>query len=191
MFRGQDKRAAEWEAAGYVSLAVDEDGDIDAAPSDDTDDADDADDAPFDDDDDEENLTCQFGDASKPVAVPASDGALVLVSVDNSGSWGRGGFFTAVDTNISPAVGEAYELAGDMSDLKLGDVHIVTISPALKVALMVTQTRKRSSNEVSGVQDGALLTCLRKVASVAKAERFAVHTPRLGAGLPGFNWHVH
>ena len=171
-------------------MSVDEDGDIDAAPSDD---ADDADDAPFDDDDDddEENLTCQFGDASKPVAVPASDGALVLVSVDNSGSWGRGGFFTAVDTNISPAVGEAYELAGEMSDLKLGDVHIVTISPALKVALMVTQTRKRSSNEVSGVQDGALLTCLRKVASVAKAERFAVHTPRLGAGLPGFNWHVH
>lgn len=46
--------------------------------------------------------------------------------MDDSGSWGRGGFFWAI-AKISPAPQKNYETAAEMGDLHLGDAHLVQI----------------------------------------------------------------
>jgi len=49
---------------------------------------------------------------------------LTLNVTDDSGYWGRGGLFTAIN-NVSDQPKKQYELADEMKDLHLGDVHLV------------------------------------------------------------------
>lgn len=46
--------------------------------------------------------------------------------VDNSGRWGRGGVFSALSAR-SPRPEQQYELAHQMSDLHLGEVHLIAV----------------------------------------------------------------
>lgn len=48
--------------------------------------------------------------------------------VDDSGSWGNGGVFKALDT-LSPAPRNAYTAAGNNDDLSLGQTHLVRTHP--------------------------------------------------------------
>jgi hypothetical protein len=125
-------------------------------------------------------------------------GVIIIACVDDSGSWGRGGFFTAL-SNLSPRVAEAYERAGEFSDLKLGSAHIIRIdelqdeanelSPSISssssqgvyVCLLITQTR-RSGQAPSGIQHAALIEALNKTARFAQQHRLSIHSPRLGWG---------
>ncbi len=50
----------------------------------------------------------------------------VTYSLDDSGRWGKGGLFSALSSrSLEPQT--AYELAGRMKDLSLGDAHVVPI----------------------------------------------------------------
>ena len=47
-------------------------------------------------------------------------------TVDNSGRWGRGGVFSALSAR-SPRPEQQYEMAHEMNDLHLGDVHLIAV----------------------------------------------------------------
>ena len=62
------------------------------------------------------------------VTCPQIDGNVVIAScMDDSGRWSKGGMFRALD-KLSPDVQKLYTTAKKNRDLKLGDVHIVSIS---------------------------------------------------------------
>jgi hypothetical protein len=69
------------------------------------------------------------------------------------GSWGRGGFFSALSRS-SPSIASAYELAGEMDDLQLGQAHLIDIGVIEQrqtfVALLITQSRNKEGTTVSG-----------------------------------------
>lgn len=46
--------------------------------------------------------------------------------LDDSGNWGRGGFFWAI-AKLSPLPQSSYETAAEMDDIHLGDAHLVQI----------------------------------------------------------------
>jgi hypothetical protein len=52
----------------------------------------------------------------------------IFSCLDNSGQWGHGGFFKAI-SSLSKLPEENYALAHKMGDLKLGDVHLIRITP--------------------------------------------------------------
>ena len=58
--------------------------------------------------------------------VRADPNTVLLLSVDNSGRWGRGGVFSALSAR-SPRPEQQYEMAHQMKDLHLGDVHLVAV----------------------------------------------------------------
>ena len=47
-------------------------------------------------------------------------------TVDNCGRWGRGGVFSALSAR-SPRPEQQYEMAHQMNDLHLGDVHLIAV----------------------------------------------------------------
>jgi len=51
----------------------------------------------------------------------------VVRFVDNSGTWGSGGMFSAI-ARLSSKVPEAYEAAYEADDLHLSDLHLVPVS---------------------------------------------------------------
>jgi hypothetical protein len=123
------------------------------------------------------------GDASSPCCSPA----VVINCVDNSGNWGKRGFFAAISSK-SNLPGEQYQRAAQYDDVHLGDAHLCEIAAGLFVANLVVQSR--SKGEVSGIKLKHLETALQKVAMVAREQKLSVHMPRIGAGLPGFNWYA-
>jgi O-acetyl-ADP-ribose deacetylase (regulator of RNase III) len=75
-------------------------------------------------DQDNEYLHFVTGDATKPQCT--SPAAIIVNCLDNSGQWGRGGFFNAISA-LSVLPEQNYAMAHKMGDLKLGDVHLVPI----------------------------------------------------------------
>ncbi len=81
-------------------------------------------------------LYYEVGDASKPnlrnapTAIRSKiTGSIILNCVDDSGVWGRGGFFRALDS-LSPIVAQGYSMAGGADDLHLGDAHLIHVGTA-------------------------------------------------------------
>lgn len=121
------------------------------------------------------------GDASK------QESGIILCCVDNSGVWGRGGFFSAL-SNLSSDIASSYETAGSLDDINLGDSHLIEVKSGLFVALLVCQKRNRDGS-VSGIMHDYFSTCLVKIRNFAEMNRLDVHSPRIGAGTPNFNWY--
>ncbi|CAH8596700.1 unnamed protein product [Dicrocoelium dendriticum] len=80
-----------------------------------------------------------LGDASEPLTKFGESGpseetytrpAIVCLTLDDSGSWPHGGFFGALSQR-STRPKEAYELAGELDDLQLGDCHMVVVTNSL------------------------------------------------------------
>ncbi|CAH8605761.1 unnamed protein product [Schistosoma margrebowiei] len=79
----------------------------------------------------------KIGDASEPLSIFSLmkaenkiDGTppyFVCTTIDNSGHWSHGGIFRALDRRSNNKIKDAYELAGQMDDLNLGDCLIVPI----------------------------------------------------------------
>ena len=144
-------------------------------------------------------LTYVSGDVTKPIADDNLETAIVIHCVDNSGQWGEGGVFTALN-KLSPDVASRYELAFNMKDLAFGDVHLVPIKqptqsdeePRTYVALIVAQ--KRSTKGVIGdidvkVLDSAFAVIAQFCKTKGTKRTFAVHSPRLGHSMKTFNWY--
>ncbi|CAH8611650.1 unnamed protein product [Heterobilharzia americana] len=78
----------------------------------------------------------KIGDASSPLScfsINRSENSIdgippyfVCFTVDDSGSWGRGGIFRSLDARSSQ-IKSVYELAGQMDDIELGDCLLIPV----------------------------------------------------------------
>ncbi|KAM4807012.1 chromodomain-helicase-DNA-binding protein 1-like isoform X2 [Urocitellus parryii] len=132
------------------------------------------------------------GDVTHPQA--QAEDAFIVHCVDDSGRWGRGGLFTALEAR-SAEPRKIYELAGKMKDLSLGGVLLFPIDDKESrntgqdlLALVVAQHRDRS-NVLSGIKMAALEEGLKKIFLAAKKKKASVHLPRIGHATRGFNWY--
>lgn len=133
-----------------------------------------------------------LGDVTHP-HMAASD-AIIVHCVDDSGRWGRGGLFTALEVR-SDEPRKQYELAGKMKDLELGHVLLFPIDDKQsrpdgqdQLALIVAQERDRANN-LSGIHLSALDEGLKKIYVAARKRKASVHLPRIGHSTKGFNWY--
>lgn len=132
------------------------------------------------------------GDVTHPQA--GEEDAVIVHCVDDSGRWGRGGLFTALEVR-SAEPRKIYELAGKMEDLSLGDVLLFPIDDKESrdkgqdlLALVVAQHRDRT-NVLSGIKMAALEEGLKKIFLAAKKKKASIHLPRIGHATKGFNWY--
>uniref|UniRef100_A0A2K6GBH7 Chromodomain helicase DNA binding protein 1 like n=1 Tax=Propithecus coquereli TaxID=379532 RepID=A0A2K6GBH7_PROCO len=183
------KKMAWWEANNYQSFCL---------PSEDSEPED------LEDGEDESSNELDYGDpdstsvkyVSGDVTHPqtGAEDAVIVHCVDDSGRWGRGGLFTALETR-SAEPRKIYELAGKMKDLSLGGVLLFPIDDKESrnqgqdlLALIVAQHRDRS-NVLSGIKMAALEEGLKKIFLAAKKRKASVHLPRIGHSTKGFNWY--
>ncbi|XP_061540195.1 chromodomain-helicase-DNA-binding protein 1-like [Phycodurus eques] len=120
--------------------------------------------------------------------------AIIVHCVDDSGRWGKGGLFTALEVR-SDEPRRRYELAGEMKDLDLASVLFFPIDDKQSrldgndhVALIVAQRRDKA-NKLSGIFLTALDEGLKKIYAAAKRNQASVHLPRIGHATEGFNWY--
>ena len=142
----------------------------------------------------DESSTIRFvsGDATKPVS-DSGEVCVIIHCVDNSGGWGEGGMFSALN-NLGSSIGERYELAADMKDLTFGDTHLIKLSKTnICVALIVAQKRS-SKGTISDIDNTVLDKSFKLIAQFAKKESnegkiVGIHSPRLGHSMKTFNWY--
>uniref|UniRef100_A0A674C1J2 Chromodomain helicase DNA binding protein 1-like n=1 Tax=Salmo trutta TaxID=8032 RepID=A0A674C1J2_SALTR len=182
-------RMAWWESNGYRSLCLPsvESEEEEEEEEDETDDL-----SVTSTDSEHSAISYVLGDVTHPYA--NQDDAIIVHCVDDSGRWGRGGLFTALE-NRSDEPRKQYELAGKMKDLKLGSVLLFPVDDKQsrldgqdQVALIVAQHRARD-NSLSGIHLSALEEGLQKIYRVAKTNKAGVHLPRIGHSTRGFNWY--
>ncbi|TFK04858.1 acidic mammalian chitinase-like [Platysternon megacephalum] len=133
-----------------------------------------------------------MGDVTHPRA--EEEDAIIVHCIDDSGRWGRGGLFTALEVR-SDQPRKIYELAGRMKDVALGRTLLFPIDDKESrnkgqdlLALIVAQHRDRSNN-LSGIKLSALEEGLKKIYLAAKKRNASVHLPRIGHATKGFNWY--
>ncbi|KAL4656875.1 chromodomain-helicase-DNA-binding protein 1-like isoform X2 [Arapaima gigas] len=133
-----------------------------------------------------------LGDVTHPHAI--KEDAIIVHCVDDSGRWGQGGLFTALEVR-SDEPRKQYELAGRMKDLALGHVLLFPIDDKQsrldgqdQLALIVSQQRDQSNN-LSGIKLPALEEALKKICKEAKRKKASVHLPRIGHSTKNFNWY--
>uniref|UniRef100_A0A8C9WMU2 Chromodomain helicase DNA binding protein 1-like n=1 Tax=Scleropages formosus TaxID=113540 RepID=A0A8C9WMU2_SCLFO len=135
-----------------------------------------------------------LGDVTHPQA--NQEDAIIVHCVDDSGHWGRGGLFTALEVR-SDEPRKQYELAGKMKvNCRLQSVvgwliravETFSLWLVLQLALIVAQERDQSNN-LSGIKLPALEEGLKKIHRVAKQKKASVHLPRIGHSTKGFNWY--
>ena len=144
--------------------------------------------------DEDESSTIRFlsGDATKPVS-DSGEVCVIIHCVDNSGGWGEGGMFSALN-NLGSSIGERYELAAEMKDLTFGDTHLIKLSEInICVALIVAQKRS-SKGTISDIDNTVLDKSFKLIAQFAKKESnegkiVGIHSPRLGHSMKTFNWY--
>ncbi|KAM7054458.1 chromodomain-helicase-DNA-binding protein 1-like isoform 3-T3 [Molossus nigricans] len=143
-------------------------------------------------DSDSTSIKYVSGDVTHPQA--GAEDAVIVHCVDDSGCWGRGGLFTALEKR-STEPRRIYELAGKMKDLSLGGVLLFPIDDKESrnkgqdlLALIVAQHRDRS-HVLSGIKMAALEEGLKKISLAAKKKKASVHLPRIGHATKGFNWY--
>uniref|UniRef100_A0A8D0YBK0 Chromodomain-helicase-DNA-binding protein 1-like n=1 Tax=Sus scrofa TaxID=9823 RepID=A0A8D0YBK0_PIG len=183
------KKMAWWESNGYQSFCLPSE---DSEPEDLEDEAEESS-APLDyADPDSTSIKYVSGDVTHPQA--GVEDAVIVHCVDDSGHWGRGGLFTALEAR-SAEPRKIYELAGKMKDLSLGGVLLFPIDEKESrnkgqdlLALIVAQHRDRS-NVLSGIKLAALEEGLKKIFIAARKKKASVHLPRIGHATKGFNWY--
>ncbi|XP_055664158.1 chromodomain-helicase-DNA-binding protein 1-like isoform X2 [Falco peregrinus] len=133
-----------------------------------------------------------MGDVTHPKA--EEEDAIIVHCLDDSGHWGRGGLFTALEAR-SDQPRKIYEMAGKMKDLELGGTLLFPIDDKKSrkkgqdlLALIVAQHRDQSNN-LSGIKLSALEKGLKKISLAAKKRNATVHLPRIGYATKGFNWY--
>uniref|UniRef100_A0A3P9D0P4 Chromodomain helicase DNA binding protein 1-like n=1 Tax=Maylandia zebra TaxID=106582 RepID=A0A3P9D0P4_9CICH len=143
-------------------------------------------------DSDSTDIHYVLGDVTHPHT--ARGDAIIVHCVDDSGRWGRGGLFTALEVR-SDEPRKQYELAGKMKDLDLGSVLLFPINDKQsrlnsqdQLALIVAQQRDKANN-LSGIFLSALDEGLKKIYKAAKRTKASVHLPRIGHATKGFNWY--
>lgn len=180
------KKMACWDSCGYRSLCLpsvdsegeemEEDDDVSWSST----------------DSDHTAIRYVLGDVTRPQA--DREDTIIVHCVDDSGHWGRGGLFSALELR-SDEPRKQYELAGDMQDLELGNVLLFPVDDKQSrlsgrdyLALIVAQQRDKA-NKLSGIRLSALDEGLKKIYRDAKQKKASVHLPRIGHSTKGFNWY--
>ncbi|XP_040854238.1 chromodomain-helicase-DNA-binding protein 1-like isoform X1 [Ochotona curzoniae] len=186
----QQKKMAWWESNNYQSVCLPSEESEPEDPEDGEDEC--SAEVDYDEDPDTTSIKYVSGDVTHPQA--GAEDALIVHCVDDSGRWGRGGLFTALETR-SAEPRRVYELAGKMKDLSLGGVLLFPIDDKVSrnegqdlLALIVAQHRDRS-NVLSGIKMAALEEGLKKIFLAAKKKKASVHLPRIGHATKDFNWY--
>ncbi|KAM8889632.1 chromodomain-helicase-DNA-binding protein 1-like [Synchiropus picturatus] len=180
------KKMKWWESCGYKSLCL-------KAPDSEEEEEDDDDEESVSSTDEESTaINYVLGDVTHPHA--AHGDAIIVHCVDDSGWWGRGGLFTALEVR-SDEPRKRYEMAGKMKDLELGNVLLFPIDDKQsrvdgqdQLALIVAQQRDKA-NKLSGILLTALDEGLKKIYTAARRKKASVHLPRIGHSTKGFNWY--
>ncbi|XP_029356649.1 chromodomain-helicase-DNA-binding protein 1-like isoform X1 [Echeneis naucrates] len=182
------KKMARWESCGYRSLCLQS---VDSAEEEENEEEDD-DSSVCSTESDSKAIHYVLGDVTHPQT--AQGDTIIVHCVDDSGRWGRGGLFTALEMR-SDEPRKQYELAGRMKDLELGNVLLFPIDDKQsrldgqdQLALIVAQQRDKANN-LSGILLTALDEGLKKIYSAAKKHKASVHLPRIGHSTVGFNWY--
>uniref|UniRef100_A0A665SU11 Chromodomain helicase DNA binding protein 1-like n=1 Tax=Echeneis naucrates TaxID=173247 RepID=A0A665SU11_ECHNA len=177
-----------WESCGYRSLCLQS---VDSAEEEENEEEDD-DSSVCSTESDSKAIHYVLGDVTHPQT--AQGDTIIVHCVDDSGRWGRGGLFTALEMR-SDEPRKQYELAGRMKDLELGNVLLFPIDDKQsrldgqdQLALIVAQQRDKANN-LSGILLTALDEGLKKIYSAAKKHKASVHLPRIGHSTVGFNWY--
>ncbi|XP_074492895.1 chromodomain-helicase-DNA-binding protein 1-like [Sebastes fasciatus] len=182
------KKMAWWESSGYRSRCLpsaDSEGEEEEEEEED-------DGSVCSTDSDSTAINYVLGDVTHPHA--ARGDAIIVHCIDDSGRWGRGGLFTALEVR-SDEPRKKYELAGKMNDLDVGNVLLFPIDDKQsrldgqdQLALIVAQQRDKANN-LSGIMLTALDAGLKKIYAAARRNKASVHLPRIGHSTRGFNWY--
>jgi O-acetyl-ADP-ribose deacetylase (regulator of RNase III) len=126
------------------------------------------------------------GDATKAVSSSGSPVAIAHVC-NNLGGWGKG--FVLSLSAMNPAPERPYRASFSKGHPRpvLGDVQIITLSPKLVVANLISQDGYVSKSRRRALNYDALTTCLTDL-NERLAASFEIHMPRIGAGLAGGDW---
>jgi superfamily II DNA or RNA helicase len=111
----------------------------------------------------------------------------IVIPVDNSGTWGRGGLFHQTAKAV-PMTPKQYEAAKTMSDLRLGDVHLIPYPETTRKGLEATKNLLLSvciKSSSGDLDPGSLETCLKRIHTLVtfkgrKGQRSSVHFPQFG-----------
>ncbi|XP_031697567.1 chromodomain-helicase-DNA-binding protein 1-like, partial [Anarrhichthys ocellatus] len=178
------KKMAWWESCGYRSQCL--------PPVNSEEEEEEDDSSVCSTDSDSTAISYVLGDVTHPHA--AQGDAIIVHCVDDSGRWGRGGLFTALEVR-SDEPRKKYESAGKMKDLEVGNVLLFPIDDKQsrldgrdQLALIVAQQRDKT-NKLSGILLTALDDGLKKIHAAAKRNKASVHLPRIGHSTRGFNWY--
>nr|XP_011469260.1 PREDICTED: chromodomain-helicase-DNA-binding protein 1-like isoform X2 [Fragaria vesca subsp. vesca] len=169
--RAEEKKLARWVDLGYQSLSIED-------PI-----------TPVDRDVMSDSGSVQFvyGDCTQPSKVSPSEPTIIFSCVDDSGQWGRGGMFHALE-KLSTSVPDAYQRASEFDDLHLGDLHLIRVTDEQKdsnppqwVALAVVQSyNPRRKVPRSNISIPDLECCLSKASFSAAQSSASIHMPRIG-----------
>ncbi|KAK9911110.1 hypothetical protein M0R45_035033 [Rubus argutus] len=173
--RVEEKKLSKWVDLGYQSLSVED-------PI-----------SPVDRDMMSDSGSVQFvyGDCTQPSKVCPSEPAIIFSCVDDSGRWGHGGMFDALE-KLSASVPDAYQRASEFDDLHLGDLHLIELNEDSNeqkmdsnhpqwVALAVVQSyspRRKVPRSKISIPD--LEHCLSKASFSAAQSSASIHMPRIG-----------
>ncbi|KAH7434172.1 hypothetical protein KP509_06G004000 [Ceratopteris richardii] len=174
------RKHQKWENLGYRSLAVQDPGEIAAHMQTQSDEA---------------KVHFVFGDCTEP-SLDTNESAVIFSVVDDSGIWGHGGMFSALN-RLSSDIQEAYEAAHTAGDLHVGDLHLIPMHERCKnrfwIALGIAQSYdRRRKTPRSDISIQALDVCLRKATSSAAAISASIHMPRISshAGQDSQEWYA-
>jgi Zn-dependent peptidase ImmA (M78 family)/O-acetyl-ADP-ribose deacetylase (regulator of RNase III) len=134
-----------------------------------------------------ESLTVLNGDASEPFG--AEPKLLLQVVNDQAMVWG-GGFAKQARKKWPHAQTHYREWAYGRRNLKLGNMHSVSVREDLTLVSLVAQHGFGGAGSGPKIRYGALFSALEKVAELASAQRATVHMPRIGTGEAGGNWNI-
>ena len=111
---------------------------------------------------------------------------IIVIPVNNSGSWGAGGFFKRL-AGLVPEMPGQYEAAKENNDLRLGDAHLFPLKgrdPRI-LCLAVIQKSSTSTGRSGGDLDlKSLDLVLQKLAALKSfgGIHFSLHLPQLANG---------
>src|ERR1019366_9189405 len=75
-------------------------------------------------------------------------------------------------------------------NLKLGNVHSISVRPDLTLVTLVAQHGFGRATSGPRLRYAALFSALEKAAALAKARSATVHMPRIGTGEAGGSWSI-
>jgi len=134
-----------------------------------------------------EPLRFMPGDASEPFG--AEPKLLLQVVNDQALVWG-GGFAKQARKKWPHAQTHFRQWAYGRRNLKLGNIHSVSVQQDLTLVSMICQHGFGKASSGPRLRYGALFSALDKVAAFAADANATVHMPRIGTGEAGGSWNI-